>query len=84
MIRKAKSSLAKPLFSGSCYQLNRPSLPLVCPKPGAFLFNVKDKPKAHPFQTKAPEGFPSVHDINRPQRHRCRFLQALCLIEFSF
>jgi hypothetical protein len=37
-----------------------------------------------PFQTKAPEGFPSVHDINRPQRHRCRFLQALCLFLFSF
>jgi hypothetical protein len=35
------------------------------------------------IKTKTPEGFPSVHDINRPQRHRCRFLQALCLIWFS-
>ena len=35
-------------------------------------------------KTKAPEGFPRSKIINRPQRHRCRFLQALCLIWFSF
>lgn len=43
----AKSSLANPLFSGSCHQLNRPSLPLVSSKTGAFLIKLKDRPKAH-------------------------------------
>jgi hypothetical protein len=51
---------------------------------GGFFFH-RTSPKARPKKTKAPEGFPRSKIINRPQRRRCRFLQALCLIiEFSF